>query len=108
MREASREVANFTERKNPHTPAYCVKELVCLSSVTKFDHNYLRTGKIEWAEIFFGTSMAKAMSQNFYLSKNWLAGLGPRAETATQTCTINRGLRNLPQKFHLFLIILSN
>ena len=29
--EASREVANLTERKNPHTPVYGVKEYVCLS-----------------------------------------------------------------------------
>ena len=42
----SREVANFTERKNTHTPVYGVKELVCLS-VTNFDLNYLRTGEIE-------------------------------------------------------------
>ena len=41
--EASREVENLTERKNPHTPVYGVKEFVCLSvclSVTKFDPNY--------------------------------------------------------------------
>ena len=42
--EVSREVANLTERKNPHTPVYGVKEFVCLS-VTKFNPNYLRTGK---------------------------------------------------------------
>ena len=29
--EASREVANLTERKNPHTPVYGVNEFVCLS-----------------------------------------------------------------------------
>ena len=29
--EASREVANLTERKNPHIPVYGVKEFVCLS-----------------------------------------------------------------------------
>ena len=41
--EASREVANLTERKNSHTTVYGVKELVCLSvcpSVTNFDPNY--------------------------------------------------------------------
>ena len=37
--EASREVANLTERKNPHAPVYGVKEFVCLS-VTKFKPNY--------------------------------------------------------------------
>ena len=29
--EVSREVANLTERKNPHTAVYGVKEFVCLS-----------------------------------------------------------------------------
>ena len=29
--EVSREVANLTERKNPHTPVHGVKEFVCLS-----------------------------------------------------------------------------
>ena len=29
--EASREVANLTERKNPHTPVYGVKEFVKIS-----------------------------------------------------------------------------
>ena len=56
--KARREVANLTERKNLHTPVYGVKEFVCLS-VVNFDPNYLRTGKREWAEIFFWTSMAK-------------------------------------------------
>ena len=31
--EASREVANLTERKNPPTPVYGVKEFVCLSVI---------------------------------------------------------------------------
>ena len=31
--KASREVVNLTERKNPHTPVYGVKEFVCLSVV---------------------------------------------------------------------------
>ena len=44
--EASREVANLTERKNPHTLVYGVKEFVCLS-VTKFDPNYLKTDRTE-------------------------------------------------------------
>ena len=39
----SREVANLTEKKNPHTPGYGVKEFVCLS-VVNFDPNYLWTG----------------------------------------------------------------
>ena len=39
--------ANLTERKNPHTPVYGVKEFVCLFarlSVANFDPNYLRNG----------------------------------------------------------------
>ena len=31
MSEASREVANLTERKNQHAPVYGIKEFVCLS-----------------------------------------------------------------------------
>ena len=41
--EASREVVNLTERKNPHTSVYGVKKFVCLS-VVRFKPNYLRTG----------------------------------------------------------------
>ena len=47
--KASREVANSTERKNLHTPAYGVKEFVCLSvclSVINFDPNYFRTDSV--------------------------------------------------------------
>ena len=51
--QASRDVANLTERKKPHAPVYGVKEFVCLS-VTNFDPNYLGTGRTEWAEIFLG------------------------------------------------------
>ena len=50
--KASREVANLTERKNPHTPVYGDKEFL---SVCCFDPNYLRTGRTEWAEIVFRT-----------------------------------------------------
>ena len=59
-----REVANLTERKNPHTFVYGVKELVRLP-VTKFDPNYLRTGKTEWAVIFIGHLWQKVMSHFF-------------------------------------------
>ena len=50
-------MANLTERKNPHTPVYGVKEFVykCLS-VTNFDLNYLQTGIVERAEIDLGYS----------------------------------------------------
>ena len=40
------------KEKNTHPPLYGVIEFVCLS-LTNFDLNYLRTGEIEWAEIFF-------------------------------------------------------
>ena len=64
--EASREVANLTERKNLHTPVYGVKEFVCLSICEKI---VILPQKI-----------------------------------ATQTCTIGKGVWNLPHKFHLYLI----
>ena len=65
--EASREVANLTERKNTHPPVHGVKELVCLS-VMNFDLNYLRTGKIGWADIFWGISLSKRVVPNFFFT----------------------------------------
>ena len=44
--EASREVLDFFFQLNLLTPVYGVKEFVRLS-VTKFDPNYLRTGKTD-------------------------------------------------------------
>ena len=44
VNKASREVANLTVRKNPHTPLNAVKEFVYLS-FTNFDLNYLRLAK---------------------------------------------------------------
>ena len=49
-----------------NTPAYGVKEFVCLS-VINFDPNLLRSGKKEWAEIFFETSMAKRHVSKFFI-----------------------------------------
>ena len=40
--KVSREVANLTNRKNPYTQIYGVKEFICLSV---FHPNYLRTGR---------------------------------------------------------------
>ena len=62
--EASREEANLNERKNSHTPLYGVKEFVCLS-VTKFDPNYLGTGKTKWAEFFLQHLWQNEFSQKF-------------------------------------------
>ena len=66
--KACREVANLTWRKNPHTPVYGVKEFVFLS-VTNFDLNYLRTGKIEWAKILFRISLSKRVVQKIFFSR---------------------------------------
>ena len=33
------------------------------------DLNYLRTGKIEWPEIFWSISLAKSVAPNFFLSR---------------------------------------
>ena len=53
--KASWEVANLTERKNPHAPLYGVKEFVRLSvCLFDFDPNYFRTGRTKWAEILTG------------------------------------------------------
>ena len=93
--EASREVANLTWRKNPHTPVYGVKEFFCLS-VTNFDLKYLRTGKIEWVEIFFCISLSKSVVPNFFFSARGWYGLG-------------RGPKSQPfgQVYHLFDMGLS-
>ena len=48
--KASMEVENFDWKKNPHPPVYCIKILSVCLSVTNFDPNYLRTGRIERAE----------------------------------------------------------
>ena len=59
-----------------HIPVYGVIEFVCLS-VINFDPNYLRTGRTEWAEIFFRTSMAKShVSKNFICPKSGPQGQG--------------------------------
>ena len=55
--EASREVANLTERKNPHTPVCLLPNLTPIIS-----------GKTEWAEKFFRTSMVKRYVSKFYIS----------------------------------------
>ena len=50
LSEASREVSNLTERKNPHNTVYGVKNVSVCLSVTNFDPNYFMTGKTEWAK----------------------------------------------------------
>ena len=49
--KASREVSNWTEIKTL-THVYGVKEFITLSVCRHFDYNYLRTGKIEQADMF--------------------------------------------------------
>ena len=78
--EASREVENF-DWKKIHMPPYMVSKnlSVCLS-VTKFNPNYLRTGRIEQAKIFFTTSLSKShVSKKNFLGKGPV-GPGPRAK----------------------------
>ena len=58
----SRELANITEIKNPHTPINGVKEFVCLS-VTKFDPNFLGTGRTEWPKKILGHLWQNECSQ---------------------------------------------
>ena len=73
--EASREVANFTERKNLHTPVCGVKDFVCLPVSQNFDPNYLGTGKTEWAEIVsnptWGCYFLRIRKNSFFGS--WMA-----------------------------------
>ena len=91
-------MANLTERKNPHTPIYGVKEFVCLS-VTKFNPNYLRTGETEWAEIFLGHLWQKGISQNLLFIPKMAGRAGAEGRKIrlfntkinTQTFTIRTG-----------------
>ena len=54
-----------------HAHPYMVSKnlFVCLS-VTKFDINYLRTGKKDWAKNFWGISLSKSVVQNFRWSEH--------------------------------------
>ena len=69
--KARREVANLTEKKNPHTPVNGVKEFVCLSLVN-FDPNHLKTGRTEGAENKFATLAARAVFVGLFLLKKQL------------------------------------
>ena len=75
--EASRQVANLTERKNPHTPIYGDKEFVCLwSTLTPI---VLGLVKQNGPKKILGHLWQKAMSQIFLFVRK-VAG---RAEKAT-------------------------
>ena len=53
--EASRAVANLTERKSPHTPLFVSKNLsVCLSVCLLQTLTPIISGLAEWDEIFLG------------------------------------------------------
>ena len=82
--KASREVANLTERINPHTPVYGVKAFVCLY-VLNFGPNYLKTGRTEWAEIVLGHLWQKGMSQKFSFGQK----VGGRAGAEGQNSNIS-------------------
>ena len=69
-KEANREVANLTERKNPHTLVYGFKEFVCLS-LTNFDPNYPGTGRTELPRL--------SSNQNQKPIEKKFAGLAARA-----------------------------
>ena len=70
------------KKKSTHTLKYSVKEFVCLS-VAKFDLNYLRTGKIEWTEIFLEMTLSKSYIQNFLFLGRGLVWPGQRAKKPT-------------------------
>ena len=67
--EASREVANLTEIKNPHIPVHGVKEFVCLS-VTKFDPIISELAKRN------GLKCKKACFKFFCSYEKWPVGPG--------------------------------
>ena len=64
--EVSREVASLTERKNPHTPVYGVKEFVCLSVHLWLTLNPIISGLAEQnGQKNLGHLWQKRMSQIF-------------------------------------------
>ena len=68
----------------------CQKIYLSVStSVTNFDPNYLRTGCTEWAK-----------KDSVFRLKSIFP-----IKITTQTCTIRRGVWNLPHKFHLYFIL---
>ena len=109
VREANREVANLTERKNPHTPVYGVKEFVCLSvviHVTSFSSiPYCIWNKTSILCLLFQrrqfrlncvkTLLWKLLRKLLHylpkitLHKSWSQIFNTKI--ATQTCTIRRG-----------------
>ena len=109
LSEASREVANLTERKNTHTPVYGVKEFVCLSVCDKLWPQISQDwqNRLGW-KIFY--DIYGKFLKNFYLSEKCPVGPWPRAEKATfwpsilLTCaakTVFPVYHALPQYFKL-------
>ena len=99
----SREVANWTGRKNLLTPVYSVKDFVCLSSVCynifPAEHG---NKKLQFLTFLWDPWSTK----NFLFVRNRLKS-NFNAKITTQSCTIHLGVWNLPHKFHLYLILLS-
>ena len=84
--EASREVANLTERKNPLTPVFGVKEFVCLSVCLLPNSIPIISGlaKPNGLKFFLGHLWQEAISQNFLFVRK-MAG---RARAEGQNCNV--------------------
>ena len=102
--EASREVANLTWRKNPHTPSYGVKEFVCLSvailSFIPFEFknwNYFKKA--------CNCGCRRSFCKPVFASKTAIFGITFLAGNNYPDWHHLQGVWNLPHKFHLYLII---
>ena len=94
--KASRKVANLTERKNPHTPVYGVKEFVCLSVCPSVCYIY-KFPTTERVNISAPLAARPVFVHSIYLTfDNYSAS--PHSQR----------LWNLPHKFHLYLIYKLN
>ena len=86
---SSREVANLTERKNPHAhaPVYGVKEFVRLSVCLLQTLTPIISGLAEQNGLKFFIDIFGKMNvlKKFYLSEKWPAEPGPRAKKAVIT-----------------------
>ena len=67
-KQSEQEDSKFNWKKKTHTHVYGVKEFVCCLSVMNLTSITSRTGKLEWAEIFYMTSLSKSVVPKNYIN----------------------------------------
>ena len=101
--EVSREVTNLTERKNPHTPVYGVKEFACLSVCGQdyliFHLTRTKNHLKNVCNFGYQSCFCKPVFLPKQLICDFLAGNNYSGSPHSQ------GVWNLPHKFHFYLIL---